>query len=178
MDSRKVLTGFEKTHATWRAALERGDEESYGAEQGAGGWTLGQICDHVAGTSQAFLDGAELLARGEGEERGGGMFAFLMCEVINGFPPFRFKVPPNLPASYARVAAPESISKAEALERLDAVARRTREMCDAVAAAPKNFRSKHPAAGWLNARQWYQMSEMHMRHHLRQLRRIEKAQGP
>ncbi|MHC4342756.1 MAG: DUF1569 domain-containing protein, partial [Planctomycetota bacterium] len=123
------------------------------------------------------LDGAETIATGEGEQRGGGMFTFIMCDVVKSFPPFRFKVPPNLPASYEKIATPESVTKGEALEHFEAVARRTRDMCDAIASAPEKLRSKHPAAGWCNARQWYQLSEMHMRHHLRQLRRIEKALG-
>jgi hypothetical protein len=178
MNARKVLKGFEKTYATWRAALVRGDEERFGAKPAAGGWSLGQVCDHVTATSEAFLDGAETLAHGEGEERGGGMFAFIMCEVVNRFPPFRFKVPPNLPASYGRLATPDSISRAEALERFEAVAGRTRELQDTIASSSTKIRLKHPAAGWFNARQWYQLSEMHMRHHLRQLRRIEKARGP
>ncbi|MHC4493171.1 MAG: DUF1569 domain-containing protein, partial [Planctomycetota bacterium] len=88
------------------------------------------------------------------------------------FPPFRLKVPSNLPDHLKRASDPDSPPKAEALERFATVARRTRDLCDAVAAAPRGLRSKHPAVGWVNARQWYQLSEMHMRHHLRQLRRI------
>ena len=43
-----------------------------------------------------------------------------------------------------------------------------------IAAADPKLRKRHPVAGFLNAQQWYAFSEMHMRHHLRQLKRIEK----
>ena len=42
--------------------------------------------------------------------------------------------------------------------------------------APKSRRFKHAAAR-LNAAQWYQIAEMHLRHHLRQLTRAERALG-
>ena len=177
MNARQVLDGFEKTYGQWRAVLEQGDEERFGRTPATGGWSLGQICDHVANASNAFLDAAEALTRGEGEEHGGSLFGFIIFGVINGFPPFRFKVPPNLPKEYERLATPDSIAKAEALERFEAVAGRTRSLRDAIAAASGKLRIKHPDAGWFNALQWYQLSEMHMRHHLRQLRRVEKEPG-
>ena len=122
--------------------------------------------------SSAFLDAVEALKRGEGEERGGSFLALVMCDIFRSFPPIRLRVPTNLPDEVKRAATPDSLPKAEALERFAEVARRTRELCDAVAAVPRGLRMEHPAAGWVNARQWYQLSEMHMRHHLRQLRRL------
>ena len=165
-----MLAKTEKTYAVWREVLEGRGEQDYGRAPAAGGWTLGQLCDHVTLVSSAFLDAVEALTRGEGEERRGSFLAAAMC-AVGSFPPFRLKVPPNLPDEVKRAADPDPLPRADALERFDAVARRTRELCDAVAAAPRRLRSEHPAAGWVNARQWYQLSEMHMRHHLRQLKR-------
>ncbi|MHC4974480.1 MAG: DinB family protein [Planctomycetota bacterium] len=172
MDARKVLMKTEKTYAVWRDALEKTDDQNYERAPAAGGWTLGQISDHVTLVSSAFLDAVEALARGEGEERRGSFLATLMCGVFGSFPPVRLKVPGNLPDEVKRAANPDSLPKAEALERFAVVMRRTRDLCEAVAAAPRGLRMQHPAAGWVNARQWYQLSEMHMRHHLRQLRRL------
>ena len=170
MDPKKLLAKLETTAATWRTALEGHGDDAFARDR-QGRWTLGQICDHVVNTSDTFLNGAEALTRGEGEEHGGSAFAWVMTR-IGSFPPFRFKVPPNLPPAFQRLASPQSITKAEALDRFDTVLQRTRSLCDAVASAPTGLRSKHPAAGWVNAAQWYQLSEMHMRHHLRQLRRM------
>jgi len=171
VEARKVLAKTERTYALWREDLESRDGEDFGRAPAAGGWSLGQISDHVTLVSSAFLEAAEALTRGEGEERGGGFLAAVMCGVFRSFPPFRLKVPPNLPDEVMRAADPDSLPKAEALERFAAVLRRTRDLCGAVAAAPRRLRLEHPVLGWVNARQWYQLSEMHMRHHLRQLRR-------
>jgi hypothetical protein len=172
MDPRKVLDKTEKTYAIWRNATESRDEQDFARAPDDGGWSLGQLCDHVSLVSSAFLDAAKALARGEGEERGGSFLAAVMCGVFRSFPPVRLKVPTNLPDEVKRAAAPDSLAKADALERLATVMQRTRILCDAVAAAPRGLRSEHPVLGWINARQWYQLSEMHMRHHLRQLRRL------
>jgi len=166
-----VLAKTEKTCALWREDLESRDEQDYGRAPPAGGWTLGQLCDHVTLASNTFLDAVEALTRGEGEERRGSLLAAVMCGV-GSFPPFRLKVPPNLPDEIKRAANPDSLPGTDALERFAAIARRTRDLCDTVAATPRRLRSEHPVAGWVNARQWYQLSEMHMRHHLRQLKRI------
>jgi len=45
---------------------------------------------------------------------------------------------------------------------------------ETVRSAPKDARRKHWAGGWFSARQWYQSVEMHMRHHMRQMKRIAK----
>ncbi len=172
MDPRKLLAKTEKTLAVWQDALERSDDRAFDSAPDGGGWTLGQVCDHVTVVSLAFLDAVAALTRGEGEERGGSLMATVMCGIVGSFPPVRLKVPSNLPDEVKRAAAPDSLPKAEALKRFALVARRTRDLCDAVAAAPRGLRSQHPVLGWINARQWYQLSEMHMRHHLRQLRRL------
>ena len=38
---------------------------------------------------------------------------------------------------------------------------------------PTSGKSEHPRMGFLNGFEWLQYSEMHMRHHLKQKRRIE-----
>ena len=120
-----------------------------------------------------FLDSASALTKGEGKERPGTLFQKIVFG-IGSLPPGRFKVPKNLPKPFSRLAEPGALTRAESLRKFEEIGRRTHDLFAAVEAAPLGLRSKHPAAGWLNAAQWYQISEMHMRHHLRQLHRIEK----
>jgi len=174
MDMQRVLQKLEKTSGAWRAVLERHTDECFSKERASGEWTLGQACDHVTGASLAFLDGAEALTRGEGKEGRAGLLPAFMIGVVGSLPPGRFKVPPNLPPEFAKFGTPEPMTKTEAIKRFEEVERRHRALLGPVAAASPKLRSKHPAAGWLNASQWYKLSEMHMRHHLRQLRRIER----
>jgi hypothetical protein len=174
MGPEAVRAKTERTCAIWTGVLEHLGPDAFERSTTVSGWTLGQVCDHVLTISDLFLDGAEALARNRGESRPGSFFGRFIC-VVGSFPPIRIKPPADLPIEFRCAAQPDSIAKEVSLERLAGVAARTNELCEAVAAAATSLRSKHPAAGWINARQWYQLSEMHMRHHLRQLRRIEKA---
>ncbi|MEE8106059.1 MAG: DinB family protein [Planctomycetota bacterium] len=174
MDMQRVLHKFETTSGTWRQALARRTDECFSKERADGEWTLGQACDHVTSVSLKFLEGAEALARGEGQPGRTGLMPKIMINLVGSLPPGRFKVPNNLPPEFATFATPNPITKTEAIARFEEVERRHRELLDPVSAASPKTCSKHPAAGWLNAGQWYKLSEMHMRHHLRQLRRIEK----
>jgi hypothetical protein len=168
----KTLRKFEQTLGAWRERLGPRSDEDFAKPPADGGWTIGQVCNHISAASDMMLRGAEACAQGAGEKKGfSPMPAFMTF--IGSFPPGRFKVPPAL----KELANPSPISKAQAIERLDAIENKVRALQESVAAAPKDIKSKHPAAGWLNASQWYQITEMHMRHHLRQLGRIEKSLG-
>jgi len=41
-------------------------------------------------------------------------------------------------------------------------------------ANPK-IKTKHPVIGYLNAKQWLRFIEIHLNHHLKQLKRIENS---
>jgi len=175
MTGRGVLAKLEKTCGQWQAALEGHDEGCFTKAAKPGAWTLGQVCDHVTRASRIFLDSAQALCAGVGETHSGSLFTGLTFGVFRSLPPLRFRVPADLPEEFAKLEAPDPMTRAAAQERFAAILDRTRGLCEGVNAAPRSLRSNHPAAGWLNALQWYQLSEMHMRHHLRQLRRLEKT---
>jgi len=170
----RTLRKHAATYSEWKKTLEGTDGDVFGRDPGERAWKLGEVCDHVLETSRAFLDQAEALARGaRGEERRGGVFAAIMS-TVGTLPPMRVKVP-TLPPELSRIAQPEGLGKEEALRGFAALDERTRALAPEVAAAPRRLRAKHPVLGWFNAAGWFQLSEMHLRHHLRQLRRMRKA---
>jgi len=92
---------------------------------------------------------------------------------MGGLPPMRIRVPvEKLPPELHIFAKPEQRSKPEGLARLAGVVEQMRTLAGVVDGSTKTCRRHHPASGWLNALQWFQMTEMHMRHHLRQVDRL------
>lgn len=175
MKPARVLTKFEKTFATWESALRSRPDEAFARKLDASAWTLGEVCDHVAFVSEFFLREIDPLAAGKGQHEKvsmAGRFIFL----VGSFPPVRIKVP-ELPEGLERIARPEEIGKAEAERRFADIGSETRRLAAVAASADPKLRSRHPVAGFVNATQWYQLSEMHMRHHIRQLRRIQNELG-
>ena len=172
MKADRVQRKFESTLATWRARLGPRPEADFGRRPAGGGWCLGQVCDHLKSASDLLLGEAEKCARGEGERKGAQVMP-AMITLFGSLPPGRFKVPDK--PELRKLAEPRELTKDAALECLGAMGKRVTELRDPGAAAPRNLRRRHPAAGWMNAVQFYQVAEMHLRHHLRQLARIERA---
>jgi hypothetical protein len=107
-----------------------------------------------AGTAADSADGKT--------EQGRAVFA------LGSFPPIRISVPPS--ETYTP-KQPES--KQQLLDGLQQVVRRMRELEPTLEATPKRSKVPHPSLGALNAVEWFQLVEMHFRHHLRQKERLD-----
>ena len=159
---------------TYIDKLDAYSEEQFLQKPSEHAWSLGQVYVHVLLASEHFfLKQADKCLnkdetkRGKGKNRNGKIL-FL----INGFPNIKFKmprsveVPPRPPENidYVRGKLAKAMELAKGIEsRLDGY--------------DKDERIKNPAFGYLNAKEWYRMAEMHFRHHLRQLKRTEKMIG-
>ena len=168
-----MLTKFERTVVAWRDRLGAIPEEVFAKQPADNGWSAGQICHHLSMASERLLAGARACTQSDGEQRG---FSFLPALItsMGTFPPAKIKVPDNLPEDWKPLASPEPTAKSTALEMLAVMEREMRELREPVDTASPKLRREHPAGGWMHARQWYQIAEMHLRHHLRQLGRLEK----
>jgi len=160
--------------STYFEKLEGYSEEKFLKNPDDNSWSIGQVYMHtILANDHFFLKQAEKCLNKDETQKGrgktiGGKLVFF----INGFPNMKFKmpkaveVPPRQPDSIAsiREKLQSSLDQANAIEsRLEGY--------------DKDEKTKHPAFGYLNAKEWYRMSEMHFRHHLRQLKRIEKIVG-
>lgn len=133
-----------------------------------GVWSLGQMYDHIIVVALEYLDYMESCAA-LNKEQAHGKTRFgeqLMRE--GGFPPIKIRLPDEMNAP------PNNSDSKEVLkDRLEEVIQRLTQWESKVDAVNPNFKVKHGGFGWLNAREWYDLVEMHSRHHLRQQRELE-----
>lgn len=169
MKPEKTLRKLDRTVAVWRSRLEPLDEDAFARRPEGGGWTVGQICHHLGTVAELLLGNAEQCAAGDGRDMGFQWFPGIMA-FIGSIPPTRIKVP-DLPEDLRQVSQPDQITRADALASIDGMVERMRSMRSAVEASSPRCRRKHPAGTWMNSVQWFQLNEMHLRHHLRQLAR-------
>jgi len=169
MRTDRTLAKFERTYERWMRALESFDAQAFTRLPSAGGWRAGQVFDHVVGASAIILDQVQLCIDGEAEELGFRLKPALLL-LYGSIPPVRIKVP-RAPA-LAKIAQPETRSQLAAREGLEALALRTRSLARPAGEASKRLKRPHPIVGPLDASQWFQFNEMHLRHHLRQLARL------
>jgi hypothetical protein len=90
--------------------------------------------------------------------------------LLGSLPPAKkYKVPKRLA---------ERVKKINKTEALDFVLEFEKALDDnypLIANASVDCKTKHPRLGYLNAKQWLRFIEIHLKHHLKQLERIEKS---
>jgi hypothetical protein len=165
-----ILRDFEATANVWLASLESYSEHQFAMKPDLASWSIGQVYGHlVKGTRGFQLQQIIRCCEGTGADSfKGKTLAGKLTFVFGSFPPIRIKVPPS--DSYTP-AQPESI---EAVRRgLTDLMAAMHDIGPKVASVSENQKTEHQALGFLNAREWFKLIEMHFRHHLRQKGRID-----
>lgn len=165
---------FEKLSEYWLKELNKYSEEQFARNPSDNGWSLGQVYMHlILGNDHFFMKNAEICLNGEGENMKGGKNKWgKILFTINGFPPMKFKRPGG---AEAEPRQPESIEHIRG--KLRASMEKAKEVSDRLDGYNPNHKVRHPAFGYLNAKEWYRINIMHFKHHRRQKNRLDKFIG-
>jgi hypothetical protein len=168
--TRAILSQFEKTVGIWLASLNHYTEEQFVKKPNADSWSIGQVYNHlVAGTRLYQLQQiAQCLDGKQIEKNGRKKFPGKLTFILGSFPPMRIKVPPS--ETYTPKQPPNIEAMKTGLKKLVKIMRETEQRLAGASEIPK---TAHPAFGFLNAREWFLLIEMHFRHHLRQKKRLD-----
>ena len=167
--TRTILETFERHAELYVASLDAYSEEQFARKPDPASWSIGQMYGHlVVGTNAFHLQHIARCLEGKGSTGGSKKFPGRVIFLIGGFPPARIKVPPS---ERYTPKQPENIAQMRSglLQVIGAM----RDIEGKVAGSSPQFKSEHPALGFLSAREWYRLIEMHFRHHLRQKARLE-----
>ncbi len=134
-----------------------------------GGWSYSEVYAHIFDASILSLQSMEKCLEGLGKNRPTA-FAVKLILWMGILPPgVKYKVPPVL-ADRVKV-----ISRAEADELMSKFKMQLDEDYKKMSRARIDLKTTHPVMGFLNARQWLRFIEIHLKHHLKQLKRIDKS---
>ncbi|WAC15330.1 DinB family protein [Dyadobacter pollutisoli] len=164
-----VAKDFNDTIDVWIEGLNRYSFNELIAKPIPGRWSLGQIYMHVMQESGFFFTQIVICASNDenAEERMNSDAREMFLN--NGFPDQEIEGPP----SNALVRQPES--KEYLVNAFAELRNRIGEMAQLISMSQFNGKTRHPGLGFFSADDWFQFTEMHCRHHLRQKARIEKA---
>ncbi|REE68754.1 DinB family protein [Paenibacillus taihuensis] len=125
-------------------------------------WSIGQMYIHVIEAAKEYLEYAAICAKATDEATGGKTEDGMKTFAENEWPNIRVKLdePPNSTRN------PES--KAEVQAGLDELLAKLEQCEGFIDEANPACKLRHGWFGWLNAREWVEMVNMHSRHHLRQ----------
>jgi len=169
--AQSILFQFEKTSGIWLASKNKYSEEQFAGKPDANSWSIGQVYNHlVAGTRLYHLQQIAQCLDGRQVERNGKMkFPGKVVFFLGSIPPMRIKVPPS--ETYTPKQPPNIDLMKTGLVKLAKMMQETEQK---LSGASEISKTAHPAFGFLNAREWFQLIEMHFRHHLRQKERIDR----
>lgn len=133
-----------------------------------GVWSIGQMYDHIILVAHEYLDSAESCASLNEEQPLGKTRTGEQLMKAGGFPPVKIRLPDEMNAP-----PNNTDTKGELESRLDALAERLASWESKVNSIHPNLKVEHGGFGWLNAKEWYALVEMHSCHHLRQQKELE-----
>jgi len=175
MTSDRIVARYERTTNQWLASLDHYSEEDLRRSNpdGPDAWTLGQIYGHILDATESLaipsigkcLDPQRVPTDKKMNVAGRLIF------FIGSFPPIRIRYKPR--PDYVPPSITVEEARAGLIRSLEAI----RKVSGSIASADRRRKARHPAFGPLNVDQWLLFAEMHLRHHLRQKVRMDKALG-
>ncbi|WP_232696592.1 DinB family protein [Brevibacillus daliensis] len=175
MNTKVVLQQFEVVVTDYLEALESYDWERLTYKPSAGEWSLGQMYMHLIQSALYMqLRNVELCMiqnkedpnvhySGEKTEQGKRVYA------QGSFPPIQIQVPASPEYTPAEPESKEQIRKG-----LEKVLERMRDLEPKLHEGTHDSKIQHPGLGFLHAKEWYALVEMHFRHHFLQKTRLEQ----
>lgn len=137
-------------------------------------WSLGQMYEHLTSSSNFFFlaNCVRCLEKRKGQE-GGEKNEFGTKLFIKGsFPPVKLKIPDAI-----RGPEPVAKTKQEYSQILEKILIDSKNLIEAVNDDDGSYKAIQPAMGWLDAKEWFLLHEMHYRHHLRQKTELENTES-
>jgi DinB superfamily len=173
MKAQKSYQNWLKTAAFYESELPKYSEQDFSKKQTEEAWSIGQMYQHlIKGTMFFHIKFAENALESAENSHEGKTFPGKLSFFIGGFPPVKIKVPAS-----AEYTPPQPKSKETVAEDLQKLKIMLKDLAEKIDASPSKGKTKHPAFGYLTAFEWYQMIDMHFKHHLRQKKRLDQFLG-
>ena len=153
---------------TFKNALQNYSSEQLRYKSADGVWSICQMYDHLILVALEYLENVEACAISKEEQKLGKSEFGENLFKNGGFPPIKIKLPNELNAPPNNSDCNEVL-----LSRLEQVEKKMQYWQSTVDQINSNYKVKHGGFGWLNAREWYDLVDMHFRHHLRQKSELE-----
>lgn len=131
-------------------------------------WSLGQLYEHLIEETNWYNGQIEMTL---GNEKNIEKETSDAANIILKRGAFEDKLFRGDPLISENIKQPTTTSKLKV--DLEQLKKNTNDIWEKINNTSKHGKSEHPGIGFLNCVEWIQYSEMHLRHHLKQKKRIE-----
>jgi hypothetical protein len=163
-----VITQFNDAIHQWIAYLDEYTIDMLHRQPQPGSWSLGQVYVHIIDDTSFFVEqiAAALATTANSDKEMHKNAKFIFAN--NGFPDMQIQGPST------NVIIRQPQDKEELLQGLTAIKDKVNELYAAYDLSKATGKTQHPGLWFFSALEWLQFAEMHMRHHLRQKKRIDE----
>jgi hypothetical protein len=176
MNTKESLHALEETVSYYLEQLEGVSEEQLCRKPSDEEWSLGQVYIHLINTTQFMSMRNIKLCREEAKDATavGGVKTDAGEAVFRngGFPDTKIAVPPS-----PQYTPPQPNGKEQLTSGLLNILQQMQEIEPMLQDISSDVTAAHPRLGALNAKEWFNMVEMHFRHHVKQLHRLQSFVG-
>jgi len=162
-----VLNQFNQAIDTWINFLDDYSFETLLKKPIPGSWSLGQVYMHLLEDTPWHIGQIkEALATDANSQEDMHDNAKWMFR-HNQFPDTQIE------GAATNDSVPQPVSKEELRRQLDFIRKDVNELCQSTDLSKSVGKTRHPGLLYFSALDWLQFTGMHMRHHLRQKKRID-----
>ncbi|HEY0612234.1 MAG TPA: DinB family protein [Chitinophaga sp.] len=162
-----VFAQFNDTIDQWIAYLNDYTLEQLCRQPEPGSWSIGQVYVHIIDDTSYFVEqiATALLSTANSDKEMHKNAKFIFGN--KGFPDMQIQGP----ATNTPIRQPQT--KEELRQGLTAIKAKVNQLSTSFDFSQSNGKTEHPALWFFSATEWLQFAEMHMRHHIRQKKRID-----
>lgn len=168
MSTAGIFKEIQQATEKYRSKLAHIPDDTFQQSPAGGGWSYSEVYAHVFDLSILSLEAIDACLAAEAKKR---KTPFITRAILffGAFPPaMKFKVPDRFASRVKKV------DKSIAKSMINQFEAKLKSYPDLLKRSDPAMKSPHPRLGYLNAAQWLRFMEIHLKHHLKQLKRIDK----
>jgi len=169
MGTNKVHQSITKIVNAYKVQLATKGEEDFMQTPPINGWSYSEVYAHIFDASLLSLIALQNCIKGEGEIRPTHFVVRIILFFGAFLPGKKYKVPKRL------IDRVKKINLLTAKQFITDFELQLTKIYPLIKNASPKTKTKHPRLGYLNAQQWLRFIEIHLNHHLKQLKRIENS---
>jgi hypothetical protein len=163
MQSQKIYVKILRSLTSYERVLQASSEETFTCPSDSGGWSRSQVFSHVFGVNGWILARVEDWPNNTYEQSKRQPMLVRLIFFLGTLGPKKIKAPKVIQDQVSL------LSKKEASDLLEKFKVHLHKVMPTLDSIPSNRGWNHPMMGFLSAHQWYQLIEIHTRHHEKQL---------
>lgn len=163
------IKNFNDTIDIWIEELSRFSIEQLKIKPDDKSWSLGQLYEHLIEETNWYNGQIEKTLGNEKNIEKETSDAAIILFKKGSFENKQFRGDPLISENIQQPTKTSTLKL-----QLEQLKKNTNDIWTTISNTSKYGKSEHPGIGFLNCFEWIQYSEMHMRHHLKQKKRIEK----